>query len=488
MTESFFGLTDTGKLRDNNEDTFIAQKVLHNQFIAACVIDGVGGYEGGEVAAQLARDAILDYLRIPSGDVLTMMKEAIKAANEIIYTEKQKEQERQQMACVLTLALIDQKNNQFYYAHVGDTRLYLLRGHSLIKVTKDHSFVGFLEDSGRLSEAEAMSHPKRNEIDKALGFDAQISINADYIETGHSPFLPGDLLLVCSDGLTDLVTNSSMTSILVSEQSLSEKAERLVAAANEAGGKDNITVVLVQNSKKPKKQKATRPIAATAVENNIEKSAVTNSEEEAVDKYEEEAMLQKPVKQVPEKNLPPTVVSKRSNWPVLLLSSLCLLLLVGFLWQTFRNKDKDNRSVTPSGNLRNTGEQQLLDSLNLAPGKTLFLADTIYGKSIRVTDSMSVTKDSLYVYGNGMVLKADSSYLGTGLVFPSSAKYIILEDIVFENFDIAIAAQSRVLQLKNIRFVNCRVPVLYGFQLSGSNAVNGTISDTVFFKKNSSSK
>ena len=340
MTESFFGLTDTGKLRDNNEDTFIAQKVLHNQFIAACVIDGVGGYEGGEVAAQLARDAILDYLRIPSGDVLTMMKEAIKAANEIIYAEKQKQQERQQMACVLTLALIDQKNNQFYYAHVGDTRLYLLRGHSLIKVTKDHSFVGFLEDSGRLSEAEAMSHPKRNEIDKALGFDAQISINADYIETGHSPFLPGDLLLVCSDGLTDLVTNSSMSSILVSEQSLSEKAERLVAAANEAGGKDNITVVLVQNSKKPKKQKATRPIAATAVENNIEKSANTNSEEETVDKYEEETMPQKPIEQAPQKNLPPTVVSRKSNWLVLFLSILCLFLLVGFLWQSLKIKNR----------------------------------------------------------------------------------------------------------------------------------------------------
>lgn len=190
MTESFFGITDTGKLRDNNEDNFIAQKVLNKQFIAACVIDGVGGYEGGEIAAQIAHDAILDYLRIPSGDVVTMMKEAVKAANEKIYTEKQQHPDRKQMACVLTLALVDPKNNQFYYAHVGDTRLYLLRGNSLVKVTKDHSFVGFLEDSGRLSEADAMSHPKRNEIDKALGFDAQISINADYIETGNSPFLP----------------------------------------------------------------------------------------------------------------------------------------------------------------------------------------------------------------------------------------------------------------------------------------------------------
>jgi serine/threonine protein phosphatase PrpC len=109
------------------------------------------------------------------------------------------------------MALVDIANNKFYYTHVGDTRLYLFRD-SLVKVSRDHSFVGFLEDNGKLSEEAAMRHPKRNEINKALGFDAQIA-SKDYIETGESPFLPGDMLLLCSDGLTDMVNNSAITSI-----------------------------------------------------------------------------------------------------------------------------------------------------------------------------------------------------------------------------------------------------------------------------------
>lgn len=164
------------------------------------------------------------------------------------------------MACVLTVALADISNNKFYYCHVGDTRLYLFRDNSLVKITRDHSFVGFLEDSGRLSEEAAMRHPKRNEINKALGFDASIRAE-DYIETGESPFLPGDTILLCSDGLSDMVGNSAMTAVLNTGKSLSVKAKALVDAANEAGGKDNITVVLVQNNKSPLKQTATKPAA-----------------------------------------------------------------------------------------------------------------------------------------------------------------------------------------------------------------------------------
>ena len=256
---NYFGITDTGKLRTNNEDTFIAQAVLDDKYIAACVIDGVGGYEGGEVAAQLAHDAILLHVDRESENVIATLKEALAAANEAIYTEKKVGKGNEQMACVLTLALADIENNKFYYAHVGDTRLYLFRDQSLVKVTSDHSFVGFLEDSGRLTEEEAMRHPKRNEINKALGFDSQIRAD-DYIETGESPFLPGDTLLLCSDGLTDMMNNSAMTAILNSDKSLALKGKALITAANEAGGKDNITVVLVHNNKSPLKQTATKPV------------------------------------------------------------------------------------------------------------------------------------------------------------------------------------------------------------------------------------
>ncbi len=150
MASTFFGITDTGRQRSNNEDAFIAERVLNDTYIMACVIDGVGGYEGGEVAAGIARTSILEYFSVPSGEITTMMKEAFVSANQKIYAARQENERLKDMACVATLALVDITRNVFYYAHVGDTRLYLLRDETLVKITKDHSFVGFLEDSGKL--------------------------------------------------------------------------------------------------------------------------------------------------------------------------------------------------------------------------------------------------------------------------------------------------------------------------------------------------
>src|SRR6476620_8778915 len=159
MAKHYFGITDVGRQRDNNEDTFFIEPVLDKQYIAAGVIDGVCGYEGGEVAAAIAQQSILAYLQIPSGEVLSMMREAMASANENIYAEKTQTGKNSSMACVATMALIDTTHNNFYYAHVGDTRLYLFRDKTLVKVSKDHSFVGFLEDAGRLTEEAAMQHP-----------------------------------------------------------------------------------------------------------------------------------------------------------------------------------------------------------------------------------------------------------------------------------------------------------------------------------------
>ena len=105
-----------------------------------------------------------------------------------------------------------------------------------------------------------MTHPKRNEINKALGFDNSVTHQWNYIESGQSPFLPGDILLLCSDGLSDMVTNSEMTAILQNNPTLQDKAKALVDAANKKGGKDNITVVLVRTQSKAVKQKATKPL------------------------------------------------------------------------------------------------------------------------------------------------------------------------------------------------------------------------------------
>lgn len=164
------------------------------------------------------------------------------------------------MACVLTCVVADIKNNKCWYAHVGDTRIYLLRDDSLVKISKDHSAVGYLEESGRLSEEEAMRHPRRNEINKALGFEEDISKPEDFIETGESPFLPGDLLLLCSDGLTDMISSATIMSVLTIKKSLAAKAKALVQAANDAGGNDNITAVLVENNNWPKQKLKPVPV------------------------------------------------------------------------------------------------------------------------------------------------------------------------------------------------------------------------------------
>jgi serine/threonine protein phosphatase PrpC len=262
MDNNIFGQTDVGKVRDNNEDAFLAEELLHSGFILGCVIDGVGGYEGGEVAAEIAKNCIKKNLfNVTAEDLIPRMVGTLKLANEEIFNRKKLDPSLEQMACVLTLVLADVARNKLYYAHVGDTRLYLLRDQALVKITTDHSFVGFLEDSGRLSESAAMSHPKRNEINQALGFASTADMKEDFIETGESPFLPGDMLLLCSDGLTDRIDKDQITSILNQHPGLPFAAGLLIDAANEAGGHDNITVVLVKNNTVPASYEASKPAA-----------------------------------------------------------------------------------------------------------------------------------------------------------------------------------------------------------------------------------
>lgn len=464
MASIFFGITDTGRMRDNNEDAFIAQKILNDQYIMACVIDGVGGYEGGEVAAATAKKSILDYFSVPSGDIITMMKEAIVSANENIYREKQKDPRLKSMACVLTLAVVDPSNNKFYYAHVGDTRLYLQRDQSLVKITKDHSFVGYLEDNGRIGEQEAMRHPKRNEIDKALGFDGKITATSDYIETGESPFLPADLLLLCSDGLTDLVNSRTMTSILTADIPLGQKAQFLVDEANSAGGKDNITVVLVYNDSEPVKVKATKPKV-------IKKKDVQERDEVRP----AAPVATQTVK--PKKNLTVTIV----------LSILCVLLLAALIWVLMRNPTKEVDANSPDVLVDQTQKgvklQNMLDALT---SDTLNLSEQDFGKDVQLTDIIYIDKDTLYIRAkDGLSVFADSTYQGPAFQLSANCRLIVLENFSFENFRTAIVAESRALTLKNVRFLNCGMPVQYGFQFEDGGYINGSIRSDQMFKSDS---
>lgn len=456
MAENFFGITDRGKIRDNNEDTFIAEKIAGGKLIAACVIDGVGGYEGGEIAARIARECITEHLHT-AGNVMPSLSQAFIVSNEKIYQENQQRNQQQPMACVLTLAVADVEGNQFHYAHVGDTRLYLLRDDTLVKVTRDHSFVGFLEDSGRLSEEDAMKHPKRNEINKALGFDPQIQSYNDYIETGSSPFLPGDVLLLCSDGLTDMVSAGDITSILTSDASLQEKGQALVDAANDAGGKDNITVVLVHNNKKPLKIKAAKP---------------AKKKVQAVIETPEEPVIVKPAK-------------RRSNkTAMIILSALCVLSISAFLWMLFKNNNTQAATIAAKdqpAKERNAQEMKLQFYLDTVTAKIINLNDSSFGGTVLLTDTLFIDNDSFNLDGNGITLRAGEGYKGAAIVISEKVQRASIRNITFENFDVGLLAHGTMLVFTNVQFPNCRIPVQYQ-PTQPFKYINGVLAtDTTFY-------
>lgn len=239
-----FAQTDLGCKRDNNEDNYI-QRADKPTLLLLGAIDGVGGYAGGEVAAEICKQIVeVGYPRLEqTPSVEAELKALAIEANNHICTRQEAEPDLRKMSCVATFALLDSEQELLYYAHVGDSRGYILRGDELIKFTHDHSAVGYMEETGVLSEEEAMKHFRRNEISKLLG-ESPLSMDSNYVETGNHSFYARDMVLFCSDGLTDLVKAEEIKSILQSELSLEEKAQALIDKAKSYGGKDNITVAL----------------------------------------------------------------------------------------------------------------------------------------------------------------------------------------------------------------------------------------------------
>lgn len=462
MADNYFGLTDTGKVRGNNEDTFIVQPTKGGEHIIACAIDGVGGYSGGEIAAALARESIIESIENASGDLTAMMIQALVNANEKIYKEKLEVKEHDSMACVLTLAVVDIRNNEFHYIHVGDTRLYLLRDGSLVKVTKDQSFVGFLEDSGRLTEEAAMSHPKRNEINKALGFNTGLENDLDYFETGKSPFLPGDMILLCSDGLTDMVNKQDITDIVTSEISLEDMAQKLIEKANANGGKDNITAVLVKNDNPVQKQEAIKRTPVSKKKVLIEEKAVP-------EKIEEKVII------------PEARPAKRGNsTAVMLLSILSIALLastVYLLWMRGQTQSTDAALVS-ADTTAVISEKTLAQQFGTFAGDTLVLNDSVYKDPIVISQSIRLDKDTLYILSRGnIVLKRDSAFSGPALIVPATGKNIVLNGLSFDGFDVGIASQSKNITMKGLKFMNVRVPVQYSFSAPADSFLNGTLAE-----------
>lgn len=260
---TFFGLSDMGKQRTNNEDAFVAEK-LDEMAILVVAIDGVGGYEGGEVAAEIAQTEIPRYMHdFRNGERLELLKQAVIYANNAIYDRRLVDTARPSMSCVLTAAVVDEKRKVIDMVHVGDTRLYQYHDGNLVKLSHDHSLIGYREEMGDLTEEQAMHHPQRNVISRDVGSAKHEVEDRDFLEAAEFPLQPNSMLLLCSDGLTDLITSKQIVSILNQNISLQAQAQALIDAANNAGGKDNVTVVLVDyksNEEKKNAQPTTKTI------------------------------------------------------------------------------------------------------------------------------------------------------------------------------------------------------------------------------------
>ena len=235
--------SDIGHERASNEDRILADDA-NGVFL---VVDGMGGHAAGDLAADTAAEVVAEQMKHPSASVETTIRAAITAANNRIYELAESREECHGMACVLTLAVAS--DDHVTVGHVGDSRLYLIWNGNLRKITSDHSFVGEKEDRGELTEEEAMGHPRRHEVLRDVGSCPRRPDDSQFIEIKDFVFRPDAALLLCSDGLTDVLSSAQIKAIIERYDGDPERtAQLLTKAASDSGAKDNISVVFVAGS------------------------------------------------------------------------------------------------------------------------------------------------------------------------------------------------------------------------------------------------
>ncbi|HEX4930537.1 MAG TPA: Stp1/IreP family PP2C-type Ser/Thr phosphatase [Gaiellaceae bacterium] len=245
-------VSDTGRRRRRNEDQFVCMPPLF------AVADGMGGAQAGEVASGLA--AAVLHEAAPDGNSGERGEERvarlIQEANRRVFQRSSEDESTSGMGTTMTVALVD--GDTIAFGHVGDSRAYRVRNEELEQLTDDHSLVGELVRSGRLSPEEAESHPQRSVITRALGTEPDVDVDTFTIEAE-----PGDIYLICSDGLTDMVSPRDVQALLVANAGdLDAAAQALVDAANAGGGEDNITVVLFRMVGREAAETVERPAVA----------------------------------------------------------------------------------------------------------------------------------------------------------------------------------------------------------------------------------
>jgi protein phosphatase len=223
--------TDIGLVREGNEDSYLTEEPLF------AVADGMGGHRGGEVASQLAVETLEKLFRQGAGE----LPDQVQEANRVVFERSVVDRKVAGMGTTLTAALV--QDDRVRLAHVGDSRAYLLRDGELRLLTEDHTLVHRMVSEGEISKEEAQTHPQRSVLTRAIGVDTVVDVDDETLQVR-----PSDRLLLCTDGLTSMVSEDEIEEVLRSVPDAQEAAQRLVRIANEAGGMDNTTVLVLDFS------------------------------------------------------------------------------------------------------------------------------------------------------------------------------------------------------------------------------------------------
>lgn len=235
--------TDTGRVREMNQDAFLTG-TFHESGAWAVVCDGMGGVTGGQIASEICVNEVSSHIKkgyrkgMSMKSVKNLLVSAITAANIKVFEKSEEHYEYSGMGTTVVAVVV--LNGFAAVAHVGDSRAYIITD-EIKQITHDHSVVQYLVDSGRITPEQARIHPERNVITRAVGVAAEVDVDVDII-----PINKGEQILICSDGLYEYVTDEVMLDVLKNSAS-EEPAKILLDMANNAGGKDNITVVIVED-------------------------------------------------------------------------------------------------------------------------------------------------------------------------------------------------------------------------------------------------
>ncbi|MBC8588630.1 Stp1/IreP family PP2C-type Ser/Thr phosphatase [Paratissierella segnis] len=236
-------VTDIGKIRDINQDFMFVGDV--ESFPLYIVADGMGGHNAGEVASNMAvhiiKKVFIDNIKRlkDKENIKRTIEEAISQANKKIYLESKKVLKYAGMGTTITLAYIF--NNNIYIGHVGDSRAYFATGEKIYQITDDHSLVNELIKNGSITPEEAINHPQKNLITRAVGTSSEIQLDFYMLD-----YKSDDILIICSDGLSNMLSDGDIMKLIKSESDVDKACNKLISVANDNGGRDNITVIAIK--------------------------------------------------------------------------------------------------------------------------------------------------------------------------------------------------------------------------------------------------